>query len=101
MAMTQFQAAATLGLSVDAFYSLTSNAGFASPVSDDGNGNIFWNDSDITGFVTTMAQAATNGWVWQDQDLPGCNWTYMAANPCGPYARTPFVGAGGSGGLFD
>jgi predicted DNA-binding transcriptional regulator AlpA len=100
MSMTQTQAAATLGLSMNQFWSLTGNAAFPSPISNDFAGNVVWASPDITGFVTTMAQAAANGWRWSSSDLAGAPWAMMAATPCGPYARAPVFG-GGAPGLFD
>jgi predicted DNA-binding transcriptional regulator AlpA len=87
MAVNQTAVAALLGLSMSAFWLLTSNSQFPAPVSDDGQGNVTWNTSDITAFQGLMGATASNGWTWGDVDLPGANWIMMASTPVGPYYR--------------
>jgi hypothetical protein len=99
--VSQTQVAAQLGISLSALWSLSGNPGFPTPLSNDDAGNVTWSNVSVNAFQALMVAAAANGWSWQTEDLPSCNFTMMASTVCGQYRRTPFFGAGGSGGLFD
>jgi predicted DNA-binding transcriptional regulator AlpA len=92
---TQTQVAAELNISLSALWSLSGNAHFPTPVSNDGAGNALWNTSDITAFAALMTAAKSHGWQWDTIDLASANWTMMAATAIGPSYRR------GSGFLLD
>jgi len=102
VSMTQTQAAAALGLSMNEFWSLTGNPQFPAPISTDDLGlNVLWANADITNFVTLMAQASANGWTWDSNDLAGADWATLASSSPGPYAFAVTRQGGGAPGLFD
>ncbi len=79
------QVCAALGLTVGQLYALMNNAQFPTPVSNDGNGGIVWNDSDITTFAATLAAALANGWqIDLSTQLASADFATLAATTPGP-----------------
>jgi hypothetical protein len=65
------------------------NAQFPTPVSDDGAGNIVWNDPDITAFAAIYAATLANGWQLPDGMLGSANFAMLSTTTPGPYYLTP------------
>jgi hypothetical protein len=68
---------------------LRRNPAFPTPTSDDGAGEIVWNDADITGFGDIMASATSNGWQWTDAELADFDFATAASEATGPFYQKP------------
>jgi predicted DNA-binding transcriptional regulator AlpA len=99
---TQTQAAAALGISMNAFWSLTSNAQFPRPTLNDGDGNVSWDPTAFATFQALWTAAFANGWKISVGDYPAANGALLATTSPGPYRYIVSRKARGSGaGLFD
>jgi hypothetical protein len=75
-------AAVTIGISLSKLELLRRNAAFPSALSDDGAGNIVFDDAAVAVFAWLYRAAIGNGWLIDDAMLPSADFATMAATPC-------------------
>jgi hypothetical protein len=87
---TQVEVAGLLGLPIPALWSLSSNRSFPKPIGNDNAGNVVWNDSDVSVFLTLWTQTKRNGWKLPPQFLQSADFRLMAAAaPSAHYMHAP------------
>jgi hypothetical protein len=101
-ALNQAQTLAALDVTFTQLLLLMRNPAFPAPESNDGYGDVTFDQTAIDTFAGLMTSAASNGWTWGNADLPSANFAMLATSTPGPYARVVTRGGLGSGsGLFD
>jgi hypothetical protein len=74
-------AAGTIGISLPKFELLRRNAAFPSAISDDGAGNIVFDNAAVAVFAWLYRAAIGNGWLIDDVMLLSADFATMAATP--------------------
>ena len=74
-------AAGTIGISLSKLEILRRNTAFPSALSDDGMGNIVFDDAAVAVFAWLYRAAIGNGWLIDDAMLPSADFATMAATP--------------------
>jgi hypothetical protein len=79
--MDALAAANTIGISLSKLELLRRNAAFPSALSDDGAGNIVFDDAAVAVFAWFYRAAIGNGWLIDDTMLQTGDFAMMAATP--------------------
>ena len=74
-------AAGAIGISLSKLELLRRNTAFSSALSDDGAGNVVFDDAAVAVFAWLYRAAIGNGWLIDDAMLPSADFATMAATP--------------------